>query len=148
VLRAGLFRLPSRARVPLAGGGLLVLALVLVRAEAPVVRAWHAYVERVHLPLKQAGQWVDRNTPADTRVVTSWGNSAYYSRRFVYDATFLNRRPEEGDLFVKYRPEAWICLSWSDLHAFRPRRPYRIVWSREDEMEGRGFFVAVLLRGP
>ena len=89
----------------------------------------------------------DRNTPADARVITSWGNSAYYSQRFVYDATFLNRRPEEGDLFVKYRPEVWIWLSWSELHAFRPRRPYRIVWSREDELEGRGFFVAVLLRG-
>lgn len=147
LLRAAAPRLSRPARVSLAGLGLAALGAVLLRMEAPAVRAWHAYVERVHLPLRRAGQWVDRNTPADTRVITSWGNSAYYSKRFVYDATFLNRRRERGDLIAKYRPEAWIWLSWSELEAFEPRRPYRIVWSRESSMAGRPLFVAVLLRG-
>jgi len=59
-------------------------------------------------PLMAAGRWIDRHSPADARVLTYWGHPAYASQRFVYDGSFLNRRPEPGSLLLKYSPEVLV----------------------------------------
>jgi len=55
-----------------------------------------------------AGKWVDANTPPSFKVFTMWGNPAYFSHRYVYDASFLNRKYESGSLLEKYHPEIMI----------------------------------------
>ncbi|MGP8439573.1 glycosyltransferase family 87 protein [Paraburkholderia fungorum] len=103
----------------LAGGkglvGVLAVCLLLavvVRSEIEFQRAdaksrqnWLAYVEHDRA---EAGRWVNENTPQSFRVLTAWGNPAYFSRRYVYDLSFLNRRYESGDLIKKYHPEILI----------------------------------------
>jgi hypothetical protein len=59
----------------------------------------------------EAGRWVDANAPADFRVLTYWGNPAYFAQRYVIDGSFLNRNFEDVDLVDTYRPEIIILES-------------------------------------
>lgn len=117
----------SVTRSALALGGLVPLGLFLHFKEEPLVRMLHSNLEWTEPPRIAAGRWVDEHTPAEARLLTRWGNPAYASRRFVYDSSFLNRRPEEGDLFEKYKPEVFIDITRQPLSEYRPRIPYRIV---------------------
>jgi hypothetical protein len=56
----------------------------------------------------EAGRWVDANTPKSFRVLTAWGNPAYYSQRYVVDASFLNRKYDDGLPTGRERPEILI----------------------------------------
>lgn len=97
----------------LVGAVVVVLLLALVvrseigfqRADSRSRKDWLAYVEHDRA---EAGRWVNENTPQSFRLLTAWGNPAYFSRRYVYDLSFLNRRYETGDLISKYRPELLI----------------------------------------
>lgn len=55
-----------------------------------------------------AGAWVDLHTPRDFKVYTYWGNPAFFSKRYVLDGSFLNRRYESVDMLATYRPEVLI----------------------------------------
>jgi hypothetical protein len=55
-----------------------------------------------------AGRWVDANTPKNFRVLTAWGNPAFYSHRYVVEASFLNRKYEDGLPTGSERPEILI----------------------------------------
>ena len=133
-------------------GALLTVALsigvglLLAWREYPLVDAWHRYLETYQLPLKQAGLWVDQNTPENARVATGWGNAGYYSRRYVYDWTFLNRRAEEGSLITKYAPEVLIQHGMRPFDEFTVPKPYRAAQVYETGSAGQRAFVAVLLR--
>jgi hypothetical protein len=97
----------------LAGALAVCLLLVLtIRSETGFQRAdtksrqdWLGYVEHDRA---EAGRWVNENTPQSFRVLTAWGNPAYFSSRYVYDLSFLNRHYEQGDLIQKYHPEILI----------------------------------------
>jgi hypothetical protein len=102
-----------------------VLAFLLESGEAPRVRGWHRFLAATIPTMRAGGEWVDAHLPADARVLTWWGHPARESRRFVYDGTFLNRRPEDGDLCVKYSPEAIIQLVQVPLADHRVPRGYR-----------------------
>jgi hypothetical protein len=56
----------------------------------------------------EAGRWVAAHAPSGFGVYTAWGNPAYFSDRYVYDGSFLNRPYEDGDLIATYRPEIVI----------------------------------------
>ncbi len=56
----------------------------------------------------QAGRWVRDNTPSNFRVYTMWGNPAYYSQRYVFDGSFLNRRYESVNIIQQYHPEILV----------------------------------------
>lgn len=55
-----------------------------------------------------AGIWVNVHTQADATVYTGWGLPAYYSQRYVYDLSFLNRHYESTDLVTQYQPDILI----------------------------------------
>jgi hypothetical protein len=55
-----------------------------------------------------AGRWVDANTPKTFRVLTAWGNPAFYSHRSVVDASFLNRKYDDGLPTGRERPEILV----------------------------------------
>ncbi|WP_426150131.1 hypothetical protein [Pseudomonas sp. DC3000-4b1] len=58
---------------------------------------------------RQAGIWVDEHAPKNFRVYTYFGAPAFYSKRYVYDGSFLNRPYEEGSMVEKYRPEIIVA---------------------------------------
>ena len=81
---------------------------ISVRGEIRGTKSIKTFSDCQEFDRSQAGRWVRDNTPSDFRVFTLWGNPAYYSRRYVYDASFLNRPYEAGNLIRKYRPEILI----------------------------------------
>lgn len=128
---------------------LVVLGLSgwLEHLDRPLVVGWHRYLIACQLPMKQAGLWVDEHVPEDARVATGWGNPAYYSRRFVYDWTFLNRRrgPTTPDPVAEFHPEVVVAHAMKPYADYRPPRSYHVA----KVFEGGGkrpSFVAVLLR--
>lgn len=60
-----------------------------------------------------AGVWVNEHTPPNTTVYTGWGLPAYYSQRYVYDFSFLNRHYEQIDLVLKYRPDILVLQGYT-----------------------------------
>lgn len=133
--------------------GALVVCLLLawtVRSEMGLQRAdtrsrqdWLGYVEHDRA---EAGRWVDENTPQSFRVLTAWGNPAYFSRRYVYDLSFLNRHYEPGDLIQKYHPEILIFQNSVASTPFTPDQyppdytPVKIFDSAFGSGEGNYFF--------
>jgi len=136
---------PTPRQLAVAAPVLLLVGVLLARGDFPLVRGRNAYLWSYQRLMMQAGQWVDRNTPPDARVITSWGYPAYYSRRFVYDASNLNRRPEPGSLF-DHEPEVWIHAGFGELEDFVPRQPYELVHAYRSDEGVQPYFVAVLLR--
>jgi hypothetical protein len=89
---------------------LMLLLTVGLQAKSQVAPAqgykeFLAYQERDRT---DADKWVGENIPPSFRVLNMWGNPVYFSHRYVYDASFLNRRYESGVLLEKYRPEIMI----------------------------------------
>ena len=60
-----------------------------------------------------AGVWVNEHTPPEATVFTGWGLPAYYSQRYVYDYSFLNRHYEATDLVLKYKPDIIIFQGYT-----------------------------------
>lgn len=67
-----------------------------------------------------AGRWVEKNTPKEFKVLTYWGNPAFFSQREVIDGSFLNRKYEEADLVEKYHPEVIILQASPDTNPMQP----------------------------
>ncbi|QGZ60817.1 glycosyltransferase family 87 protein [Paraburkholderia acidisoli] len=89
---------------------LMLLLTVGIQVKPQMARAqdyklFLAYQERDRT---DAGKWVAEHTPPSFRVLTMWGNPAYFSHRYVYDASFLNRKYESAPLLEKYHPEIVI----------------------------------------
>ncbi|MDR0479005.1 MAG: glycosyltransferase 87 family protein [Burkholderiaceae bacterium] len=65
----------------------------------------------------QAGRWINAHTPSWFKVETCWGNPAVFSRRYVYDCSFLNRPAEDHaqDLRERYRPEIVVYQNAQDV---------------------------------
>lgn len=144
VLRARPNVAPGKLHIALVIGVLVALGVLVRATEQRYVLGWHRYLLHHQLLLKQAGEWVAENSPAEAKVFTHWGNPAYYSHRFVYDGTYLNRRPEEGEPLVTFEPEIWITSGFKPLAEFRPRKPYRV--AQAFEAPEHDYFVAVLFR--
>jgi hypothetical protein len=100
-------------RIALAVAVLAGTAAALYRLDHQRITALRFYLNLVEEARAGAGRFVDRNTPPDARVYTGYGNIAFYSRRFVYDHSFLNRRPEPGDMLLKYAPEVFVAASFA-----------------------------------
>jgi hypothetical protein len=114
---------PLRRTVVLAT--LVPFTWLLARPEDELVHRWHRYLLGVQAFI-DAGQWIDDNTPAETRVLAAWGHVAYESRRYVYDSSFLNRPPERVNLRVEYEPEVFVQTT-RDLAKHEAPPGYRIV---------------------
>jgi hypothetical protein len=116
LLRHAWERVSMAALRPVAVGALLVLAgaWVLLR-EGPRAQAMQDYLAWIEPQRIAAGEWIARNTPADARVYSGHGHVGYHSRRFVYDGSFLNRRPEPN-LVGRYEPEVlvWVLVTPAD----------------------------------
>lgn len=56
----------------------------------------------------KAGIWVSQHTNKNTTVYTGWGLPAYFSNRYVYDFSYLNRKYEPIDIIAKYHPDILI----------------------------------------
>lgn len=154
---------PAAALRPVAAGAALVLTGALVHAlERPRVRAMQRYLAWIEPLRTEAGEWIARNTPSDTRVLTGHGHVAYHSRRFVYDASFLNRRPEEN-LIVRHEPEVlvWVLAHLSDSVPFLPEYrtartfagvggglPHVVVMTRRLPRPGKAWLQALLAEVP
>ncbi len=74
-------------------------------------RAWNDFIAYQERDRAEAGKWVDQHTPRDFRVLTSWGNPAFASERYVYDGSYLNRAFEAVDPIAAYQPEIIIYQS-------------------------------------
>jgi hypothetical protein len=113
---------------PLALAGLQLLTVgVLARMDLPAerrttaaLREFSAYQE---VDRAEAGRWVNEHTPPEFRVLTMWGNPAYFARRYVYDGSFLNRPYEAGDLLDRYRPEIAVVQGTPGSSPSRPEFP-------------------------
>ncbi|MDD2888673.1 MAG: hypothetical protein PHY66_12800 [Aliarcobacter sp.] len=57
---------------------------------------------------ENAGRWVAENTPKSFKVLTYFGNPAFFSNRFVYDGSFLNMHYVDKDIVKTYKPEVLI----------------------------------------
>lgn len=127
----------------------VLLAVIVVgefgfqRADTRSRQDWLRYVEHDRA---EAGRWVDKNAPKSFRLLTAWGNPAYFSRRYVYDLSFLNRRYESGDLIDKYHPELLIFQNSEQSTPVHPDSygpnyvPVRIFDSAFGSGEGNYFF--------
>lgn len=99
-----------------------------------------------------AGRWVEKNTPKDFKVLTYWGNPAFYSNREVIDGSFLNRKYEKDDLISKYRPEIIILQANPDTNPMQPRywvteRGYTVVKIFDETFKhGMAYFFGVMVR--
>lgn len=106
-----------------------------------------------------AGRWVEANTRPDITLLTGFGSPAYYSHRYVYDYSYLNRRydPTLGRDFnaavARFRPDALIqCPAGSGVNAaaFAPPPGYTAI-KTFDGTQRRGvgdFFCVVLVTDP
>jgi hypothetical protein len=103
-------------------------------AEAAQIKQFTSYQENDRA---EAGRWVAENTPSDFRVFTMWGNPAYYSKRYVYDGSYLNRRFERADLVDKYKPEVVVLQADPGVQPTDPVFP---------AVAGMDYFFAVLVR--
>ncbi len=104
----------------------------------------------------RAGQWVAAHTPKSYRVLTGWGNPAYYAQRRTYDSSGLNypvdTRLTFDQLAANYAPEILIFCPWKtgvgpkDYKAIPPG--YRVVksFSSAQESGTNDFFALVLAR--
>jgi len=136
---------PVRVGRAAAAAALLVaLGVWLAAVELPRAERWHGYLSWIEPTRIQAGEWVAANTPPEVRVMTAWGNPAYHSRRFVYDASSLNRPPEPGVPLLRYEPEVWIDATFEPLADYRPTPPYRIVKTFTKANYGHEFSAIVL----
>jgi hypothetical protein len=109
-------------------------------------RQWTVAVEGAR---EAAGRYVAASTPADAKVLTGFGNTAYWSKRYVYDASFLNRPYEAGDLVAKYRPDVVIDASYETGIApthYNPRSGYVVDRTFDDAIRGGIDFYVVVLR--
>jgi len=104
-----------RVRSALGIAAVLLATWQVARLEGLRVYWMHRYLRSIEPLRAEAGEWIAHNTPAEARLYTGFGLIAYHSRRFVYDGSFLNRRPE-SDLIGKYRPEllAWVLVQPED----------------------------------
>jgi hypothetical protein len=82
-----------------ASGIMLVLVIAVgglgLRAGWSDMRSFTNYIDHVEADRTAAGQWVAQNTTPEATVATAYGNPAYYSHRYTYDLTFLNRKVGE-----------------------------------------------------
>ncbi|MEJ7745160.1 MAG: hypothetical protein WKF61_00070 [Luteimonas sp.] len=109
--RAGRFAPALSIGVP----ALVLLSIFFfgIPRERALTKLYKTYNAHQEYDRAEAGRWVAANTPRDFRVLTCWGNPAYYSRRHVIDCSFLNRKYEEGDVVARYEPEIVIMQSTS-----------------------------------
>lgn len=100
----------------------------------------------------EAGRWVNAHTPKDFKVLTYWGNPAFYSEREVIDGSFLNRKFEEGNLLEKYRPEIVVLQANPDTNPMQPNywimdKGYKVVKVFDTTFNhGMPYFFSVLAR--
>ncbi|MBI5863818.1 MAG: hypothetical protein HZB38_04800 [Planctomycetes bacterium] len=122
--------------------------------ETPEKHRQRSYVDTVERDRQAAGEWIDRHAPADARVLTGFGNIAYFGRRTTIDASFLNRRgpllPLE-QLIAEHQPEyVAVCpyLSGTPPERFVPPDGYAVatVIDRTRKESGLDFYVVVMQR--
>ena len=159
ILAAGAFLTPrpgARFSVPLVAMAALACgAYALARAEPQ--RSW--FVDNsasVEADRAHAGQWVAAHTPGDFRVLTGFGNSAYYSNRWVYDQSRLNTdidlRLHLPEMVAAFEPEIVIYNPAGSHVSPREYRAafvnYRLikVFSSAYEAKSANFYIVVLAR--
>jgi hypothetical protein len=91
--------------------------------EAATTAAIKTFAGHHELDRSEAGRWVNDNSPKDFKVLTYWGNPAFYSSRQVIDGSFLNRKYEKGDLTSLYKPELIILQSNAGVTPMNPIFP-------------------------
>lgn len=100
----------------------------------------------------EAGRWVDKHTPKSFKVMTYWGNPAFFSQREVIDASFLNRKFETNNLVGTYKPEIIILQADPHTNPMQPFYPvtdsgYSVVKIFDKTFQnGMPYFFAVLAR--
>ncbi len=65
-----------------------------------------------------AGLWVEKNTPEDFKLLTYYGNPAFFSKRFTYDGSNLNSKYEPDHIGKK--PEIVIMENANKTQHSRP----------------------------
>lgn len=147
--------LPS---APMIGGGVVTLFIVSViygfyDVEAAVTASIKQFAGLHEHDRAEAGRWVNENTPKDFKVLTYWGNPAFYSGREVIDGSFLNRKYEEGNLVSKYRPEIIVLQNnpgstpMAPIFAATDGKGYKVVKVFDETYRaGMDYFFAVLAR--
>jgi hypothetical protein len=124
---------PNRAVYkPIAMAGLITCSAIAF-AGAEVPRKWFVgnatYVEADR---SRAGQWVAAHTPPSFRILTGFGDPAFYSGRFIYDSSGLNMT---GDVRVPYiintfHPEVLILcpfMTGISPENYKPIEGYKLV---------------------
>ncbi|SAL84171.1 hypothetical protein AWB67_06611 [Caballeronia terrestris] len=91
--------------------------LAFQQLDARVRKNWLGYVEHDRA---DAGRWVNEHTPKSFRVATYFDSPVYYSERYVYDLSFLNRHVESGNVLERYRPE---ILVFQNMETATPMTP-------------------------
>ncbi len=147
--RLALVALPVRGWV----ASLVLLGVLAIgrTLDASCLRGLKWSTDVPELDRVRAGQWIDEHLPQDATVLTGFGNVAYYSRRYVYDASFLNRRPESGNLVLKYRPDAIVLCPFRtgvSPERFKPWPDYRVAAIFDSALRAGplDFFAVVLVR--
>jgi hypothetical protein len=131
-------------------GAVIRMGLPAERRATAALKDFSAYQE---VDRAAAGRWVNENTPGEFRVLTMWGNPAYFARRYVYDGSFLNRPYEGGDLIERYRPEVIVLQGAAGTQPSAPEFPavagkdYEVVQVFDrSHLVGLDYFFAVLAR--
>jgi hypothetical protein len=138
----------------LAIAAVLVVGLLVALLDKPVLEdriRWASYAEGDRVA---AAKWVRDHTATDARVVTSYGNAAYYCDRYVYDSSHLNRLLPVGrreDFVMKFHPEAIIDAYFRtglEPNEIIPPTGYELarVYESARVKGGFDFFVIVLLK--
>lgn len=145
----------ARQAPSLAFTSVIVVGLLVALFDWPVLDdriRWLNYAERDRVA---AARWVRERTAAEARVLTSFGNVAFYCDRYVYDSSYLNRvRPETGneDFLGLFAPEAIVDAYFNtglSPDEITPPAGYELarVFASTQEQGGFDFFTVVFLKG-
>lgn len=127
--------------------------LLYAKDELRITKAFKDFAAYQDHDRAEAGRWVAINTPKSFRVFTSWGHPAYYSQRYVYDGSYLNRKFKVDESVAKLNPEILILQnnpgSTPEMPVFASNmdKGYRIVKVFDGSRSvGLDYFFAVLAR--
>lgn len=87
-----------------------------IQLEHKRLKLFKVFLDNHETDRTNAGSWVNRNTPQSFRLLTFYGNPAYFSERYTYDASFLNMKYTGTDPISQYKPELVVVENADKIH--------------------------------
>ena len=101
---------------------------VSIPIEARKTYNFKSFLQNQETDRTDSGKWININTPKSFKLLTYYGNPAYFSKRYTYDGSYLNMKFSESDPILRYEPEL-IVMEAADRENGRPGSNELEVWN-------------------